>query len=196
MNTSNELSALMAEKTDQQLQEMFAEPADYWSAKALDAAKAELEKRNIRTVATSPQVAEKDVGSALQTKLVRFAQKYVPTDHVTLAGVYYWAVREKEDSTTPTAVGLAVGLFLGPLAAVAVQNSIHARKARFTGNTGVIAIGEQSVFFIELPDRLPLMGNDKRNLCVPPEIIKALCDPMMEQSRVQTTHPRARINRK
>jgi len=54
MNTPQEIAAQMAEKTDQQLQDMFARSAD-WSKEALDAAKGELEKRGIRIVVVPAQ---------------------------------------------------------------------------------------------------------------------------------------------
>jgi hypothetical protein len=54
MSTPQELAAQMATKTDQQLQDMFARPAD-WSKEALDGAKAELEKRGIRIVVVPVQ---------------------------------------------------------------------------------------------------------------------------------------------
>ena len=50
MTSPQELAAQMADKTDQELQEMFARPAD-WSAQALDAARIELTKRNINVEA-------------------------------------------------------------------------------------------------------------------------------------------------
>jgi hypothetical protein len=56
MTSPQELAAQMADKTDQQLQEVFAHPAD-WSAHALDAARMELTKRNI-DVETVPAMPE------------------------------------------------------------------------------------------------------------------------------------------
>jgi hypothetical protein len=49
MNTPQEFAGLMAEKTDQQLRDMFGRRDD-WSPQALDAARAELQRRNIRPV--------------------------------------------------------------------------------------------------------------------------------------------------
>ena len=46
----------MAEKTDQQLRDMFVRPAD-WSSQALDAARAELQKRNLPPIEIAPQPA-------------------------------------------------------------------------------------------------------------------------------------------
>ena len=46
MSTPQELAGQMAQKTDQQLLDMVARPA-YWIPRQLDAAKAELQKRNI-----------------------------------------------------------------------------------------------------------------------------------------------------
>jgi hypothetical protein len=56
MTSPQELAAQMADKADQELQEMFARPAD-WSAQALDAGRMELTKRNIdvETVAAMPK---------------------------------------------------------------------------------------------------------------------------------------------
>jgi len=45
----------MAEKTDQQLLDMLAKPSD-WTPAALDAARTELQKRNIRVVEVAPQI--------------------------------------------------------------------------------------------------------------------------------------------
>lgn len=50
----------MAEKTDQQLQDMFARPAD-WSPQALDAARAELQKRNVSPVEIASQPANDEL---------------------------------------------------------------------------------------------------------------------------------------
>jgi len=54
--TREELAARMAEKTDQQLRDIFARPAD-WSSQALDAARAELQKRNIPPIEIASQPA-------------------------------------------------------------------------------------------------------------------------------------------
>jgi len=54
MSTPQELAAQMATRTEQQLQDMFARPAD-WSKEVLNAAKAELEKRGIRIVVVPAQ---------------------------------------------------------------------------------------------------------------------------------------------
>jgi DNA-directed RNA polymerase subunit RPC12/RpoP len=50
MNTPQEFASLMAEKTDRQLQDMFALTED-WSPQALAAARAELQRRNLRPMA-------------------------------------------------------------------------------------------------------------------------------------------------
>ena len=54
MNTPQEFAAQMAEQTDQQLQEMFARPTD-WTQQALEAARAELEKRGFHFVSAAAQ---------------------------------------------------------------------------------------------------------------------------------------------
>jgi TM2 domain-containing membrane protein YozV len=53
MRTPQELANLMAQKTDQQLLDMFGRAED-WSPVALDAARAELQKRGIRPVEVAP----------------------------------------------------------------------------------------------------------------------------------------------
>jgi uncharacterized Zn finger protein (UPF0148 family) len=49
MNSPQEIASVMEEKTDWQLQEMFMRPGD-WTSEALDAAKTELQKRNLSPV--------------------------------------------------------------------------------------------------------------------------------------------------
>jgi len=58
--TPTELAERMAEKTDQQLRDMFVRPAN-WSSQALDAARAELQKRNIPPVETASQPANDEL---------------------------------------------------------------------------------------------------------------------------------------
>jgi hypothetical protein len=59
MKTPQELAEQMAAQTDQQLQDMFARPAD-WTPQALDAARAELQKRGLRPVEAAPPPPNKD----------------------------------------------------------------------------------------------------------------------------------------
>jgi hypothetical protein len=58
--TAEELAVRMAEKTVQQLLDMFVRPAE-WSPQALDAARAELQKRNVRPVAIASQPANAEL---------------------------------------------------------------------------------------------------------------------------------------
>jgi hypothetical protein len=54
--TPQEIASLVAKKTDQELQDMFARPED-WIPLALDAARTELQKRNIRPIEVAAQPA-------------------------------------------------------------------------------------------------------------------------------------------
>ncbi len=118
MATPRPLSEQMAGKTDQQLQDLVAEPAG-WSQEALEAAKAELQQRNFTTI--DPVLPE--TGGYQLIPRDRRHRRPVTSDFIlcmllpgwgVLVGAIAWFIKgEKTRGKTMTTIGFGIFLLLG-----------------------------------------------------------------------------------
>ena len=118
MTIPRTLSEQMGGKTDQQLQDLVAEPAG-WSQEALDAAKAELQQRNLTPIDPTPP----ETGGYQLMPRDRRHRRPVTSDFIlcmlvpgwgVLVGAIAWFIKgEKTRGKTMMTIGFGIFLLLG-----------------------------------------------------------------------------------
>ena len=119
--TSKHLAQEMSEKSDQALLDMFTNAGD-WTPEALDAAREELDKRNIPVPdAVFPEAPESslyEITPSGRKRLLRatgvdiLISVFLPGWGVIVGGIAYVVKRERKRGITMMAIGVAVIILL------------------------------------------------------------------------------------
>lgn len=120
MSTQSTLPSMMAEKTDQELLDMFSRPAD-WTPDAIDAARAELQKRGLRPIESSPQQPPNRDFELLPSGRKRYLRAtpldiiisiFLPGWGIIVGGIALFLKRETKRGVTMIVIGIAILVLL------------------------------------------------------------------------------------
>ncbi len=114
------------------------------------------------------------IADGKQNRLLRIAQMYIPNEQLTVAGLCFWAVVDRQDTSSRAAgIGGLHGGLIGGLIVGAITQAVVALNARYKAEAGIIAVGERSVFIMGLGPT-PLAECTGGGLSLPDAVVEAL----------------------